>query len=104
MNYRFLNRDDLPQLHRAYVESFADYAIKIQPTLEQISRVLTRNGLRWDISAGAFDADARMIAFTANGFDQWLDQPTAYDSGTACSPPTEEAGRPTGSLSSCSRS
>lgn len=92
MNYRFLNMDDLPQLHRAYVESFADYAIKIQPTLEQISRVLVRNGLRWDISAGAFDGENRLIAFTANGFDQWLDQPTAYDSGTGVLPAHRRSG------------
>jgi ribosomal protein S18 acetylase RimI-like enzyme len=86
MDYRFLTSDDLPGLHRAYLESFSDYAIKIQPPVEQLLRILVRNGIRWDISVGVFEGD-EMIAFTANGFDLWEDQPTAYDSGTGVVPP-----------------
>jgi ribosomal protein S18 acetylase RimI-like enzyme len=85
MDYRFLHSDDLPQLHRAYLEAFSDYVIKIQPTREQILRVLVRNGFRWDLSVGVFAGDD-MIAFTANGFDDWEGQPTAYDSGTGVIP------------------
>jgi ribosomal protein S18 acetylase RimI-like enzyme len=91
MEYRFLTSDDLPQLHEAYLAAFSNYAVKIEPSRDQLLRVLVRNGLRWDISSGVF-AGERMIGFTANGYDYWNEQPTAYDSGTGVVPEHRRCG------------
>jgi ribosomal protein S18 acetylase RimI-like enzyme len=91
MDYRFLTSDDLLQLHEAYLAAFSNYAIKIEPSRDQLLRVLVRNGLRWDISSGVF-TDNCMVGFTANGFDYWDEQPTAYDSGTGVIPAHRRCG------------
>lgn len=81
MDYRFLKSDDFPARHRTHLEAFSDYAVDSRMTKEQLGRMLVHNGVRYDLSAGAFDGD-EMVGFTINGLDQWDGVLTAYDSGT----------------------
>lgn len=52
---------------------------------EQFEQRLLRDGVRLEISAGAFDED-RMVGFYMNASGTWLGKLTAYDAGTGVIP------------------
>lgn len=85
MNYRFLTNADFDALHRCYNDAFSDYAVDMQTSKTQLEQMLVHNGVRLELSVGAFDKD-EMIAFTVNGYNLWQGKLTAYDSGTGVVP------------------
>lgn len=85
MEYRFLHRRMFPQIYAAFIAAFSDYSVKMQPSQEQLSEMLTRRGARYDLSVGAF-VDERMVGFNLNGFDLWNSRLTVYDTGTGVIP------------------
>lgn len=85
MEYRFLHKEDFPQLYVTFVKAFSDYVVKMHPSEEQLSEMLTRRGVRYDLSVGAFNSN-QMIGFNLNGLDLWKGRVTVYDSGTGVIP------------------
>ena len=74
------------QVHRAFLEAFADYAMDASGTTE--ARLLLRmkkNSVDYDVSPGLYDED-RLVGFTLIGIDTWGDRLTAYDAGTGIVP------------------
>ena len=60
--YRLLSNADIRSLYDWFLIAFSDYEVDMRMPLEQFRQRLTRDGLRLEISAGAFDGD-RMIGF-----------------------------------------
>ena len=85
MEYRFLQSEIFPQLYATFVAAFSDYVVKMQPSEEQFSEMLTRRGIRFDLSVGAFSGN-RLVGFNLNGLDFWSDRLTVYDTGTGVIP------------------
>jgi len=74
------------QVHRAFLEAFADYAMDASGTTEE--RMLLRmrkNAVDYELSPGLYD-DARLVGFTLIGIDTWGGCLTAYDAGTGIVP------------------
>lgn len=82
---RRLTDKDFLQLYRATLAAFSDYTVPYQPTKESLQRMFVINGVRFDLSVGAFDGD-RMIGFTVNAVGVWSGRRTVYNSGTGIVP------------------
>ena len=83
---------DKEQIHRAFLEAFADYAMDASGTTEE--RLLLRmkkNAVDYDLSPGLYD-DGRLVGFTLIGIDDWRDRLSAYDAGTGIVPDFREQG------------
>jgi len=78
---RTLTRADFDALHIAFLEAFSDYVVKLAPTREQLTEMLTRRGYVPEASVADFEGD-RIIAFTLNG----IEGSDAYDTGTGVVP------------------
>jgi ribosomal protein S18 acetylase RimI-like enzyme len=85
MEYRFLQEEEFPQLYSAFINAFSDYVVKLQPSQEQLFEMLTRRGIRYDLSVGAFSGH-QLVGFNLNGFDIWKSRLTVYDTGTGVIP------------------
>ena len=82
---RRLTEDDFEQCHRALVQAFSDYYVKIQPTSEGLRRLFTIEGADFSYSVGAFDGE-KMVGFVVNAIGVWDGKLTAYDAGTGVIP------------------
>ncbi|MFC2077203.1 GNAT family N-acetyltransferase [Candidatus Bipolaricaulota bacterium] len=83
---------DPKQLHEAFLEAFADYAMDASGTTEE--RLLLRmrkNAVDYEISPGLYDGD-RLVGFTLIGIDEWGGRLTAYDAGTGIVPEFRKQG------------
>lgn len=69
------------QVFDAFTAAFSDYVVPLQPDSAQLREMLTRRGVSFDVSAGAFDGE-QLVAFTLNA----VDGTRAYDSGTGVLP------------------
>lgn len=85
VTYRLLFAADLVPLYECFLEAFSDYQVDMQMSREQFEQRITRDGVRLEISAGAFD-NGKMIGFYMNGAGSWQGKPTAYDAGTGVIP------------------
>ena len=85
VSYRLLSADDLLPLYNCFLEAFSDYQVDMQMSREQFEHRILRDGVRLEISAGAFD-DEKMIGFYMNGVGAWQGEETAYDAGTGIIP------------------
>lgn len=85
MEYRFLQKEIFPQLYPTFIRAFSDYAVKMQPSEEQLFEMLTRRGIRYDLSVGAFSGH-QLVGFNLNGLDLWKGRLTVYDTGTGVIP------------------
>lgn len=85
MEYRFLQKEIFPQLYAAFINAFSDYAVKMQPSQEQFFEMLTRRGIRYDLSVGAFSG-GQLVGFNLNALDLWKGRLTVYDTGTGVIP------------------
>lgn len=91
LSYRLLSAADLTPLYNCFLEAFSDYQVDMQMSREQFEQRITRDGVRLDISAGAFD-DRKMIGFYMNGAGTWQGKQTAYDAGTGVIPEYRSSG------------
>jgi ribosomal protein S18 acetylase RimI-like enzyme len=82
---RLLSESDLLSLYECFLAAFSDYQVDMRMTQQQFEQRLVRDGVRLEISAGAFDG-SRMIGFYMNATGKWLGQPTTYDAGTGVVP------------------
>ena len=85
ITYRLLTSADAIPLYECFLEAFSDYQVDMRMSQEQFEQRLVRDGVRLEISAGAFDAGT-MIGFYMNASGMWLDKLTAYDAGTGVVP------------------
>lgn len=85
ISYRFLFAADFIPLYECFLEAFSDYQVDMQMSREQFEQRITRDGVRLEISAGAFD-NGKMIGFYMNGAGSWQRKQTAYDAGTGVIP------------------
>ena len=85
ISYRLLSTADLIPLYDCFLEAFSDYQVDMQMSREQFEQRITRDGVRLEISVGAFD-DGKMIGFYMNGAGTWQGKQTAYDAGTGVIP------------------
>jgi predicted N-acetyltransferase YhbS len=74
---RTLTPADFDAVHEAFLDAFSDYVVRLSPTREQLTEMLTRRGYVPELSVGLFD-EGRLVAFTLNG----VEDDRAYDSGT----------------------
>lgn len=78
----FLSQKDFSRIYAAFVQAFSDYALDMSYLTERalLNRCI-KNGVDFESSVGAFDADT-MVGFTLIGLDDWLGKPAAFDAGT----------------------
>ena len=83
---------DVKQIHRAFLEAFADYAMDASGTTEE--RLLLRmrkNAVSYDLFPGLYEND-RLVGLTLIGIDEWGGRLTAYDAGTGIVPEFRKLG------------
>jgi ribosomal protein S18 acetylase RimI-like enzyme len=85
ITYRLLTPADFTSLYECFLEAFSDYQVDMRMSPEQFQQRIVRDGVRLEISAGAFDGN-RMVGFYMNASGVWLDKQTAYDAGTGVIP------------------
>lgn len=85
ITYRLLSSADTKSLYECFLAAFSDYQVDMRMSQEQFEQRLLRDGVRLEISAGAFDED-RMVGFYMNASGTWLGKLTAYDAGTGVIP------------------
>ncbi|HEU4477712.1 MAG TPA: GNAT family N-acetyltransferase [Pyrinomonadaceae bacterium] len=83
--YRLLSAADSDSLFECFLTAFSDYQAFMQMSREEFDQRLARDGVRLEISAGAFD-EGRMIGFYINALGEWNGKRTAYDGGTGVIP------------------
>lgn len=83
--HRLLSVADFESLHECFLRAFSDYEVDMRVSREQFQQRLTRDGVCFEMSAGAFDGE-RMVGFYINGVGQWRQKMTAYDAGTGVIP------------------
>jgi ribosomal protein S18 acetylase RimI-like enzyme len=83
---------DKAQIHRAFLEAFADYAMDASGTTEEgLFLRMRKNAVDYDLSPGLYDGD-RLVGFTLIGIDAWGGRLSAYDAGTGIVPAFREQG------------
>lgn len=82
---RPLTGADFPEVHRAFLEAFSDYAVPLTLSADDLREMIARRGWVPGASVGVFEGD-RMVAFTLNGVGSWKGVPTGYDTGTGVVP------------------
>lgn len=79
--YKSLENTSNEVLHKAFVQAFSDYQIKIDLPMWKFEQMLERRGYNPELSMGAFDNE-NLIGFILNGSRLWNGKPTVYDTGT----------------------
>ena len=85
ITYRFLSSADSTSLFECFLAAFSDYEVDLRESREEFEQRLFRDGVRLEISAGAFDNDL-MVGFYMNALGEWEGKRTAYDAGTGVIP------------------
>ena len=85
ITYRFLSSADATALYECFLAAFSDYEVEMRASREEFEQRLVRDGVRLEISAGAFD-ESRMVGFYLNAPGEWQGKQTMYDAGTGVIP------------------
>ena len=85
ITYRFLSSSDSASLFECFLEAFSDYQVDMRMSREQFEKRLERDGVRLEMSAGAFN-ESKMVGFYMNALGEWQGKQTAYDAGTGVVP------------------
>jgi ribosomal protein S18 acetylase RimI-like enzyme len=85
ITYRLLSAADSAKLYECFLEAFSDYQADMRASREEFEQRLVRDGVRLEISAGAFD-ETRMVGFYMNAPGDWKGRPSAFDAGTGVVP------------------
>lgn len=81
MIYKTLENETAENIHAAFVEAFSDYAVKLDLPFVNFMRMMTRRGVDFSKSVGAYDGE-KLVGIQLNGIGEWEGNKTAYDSGT----------------------
>lgn len=78
---------DATNIHAAFVEAFADYAMGAAQGIAEDSLLLRmrKNAVDYGLSVGVYE-EGRMVGFTLIGVDEWGGCLSAYDAGTGIIP------------------
>jgi ribosomal protein S18 acetylase RimI-like enzyme len=85
ITYRLLSSADSTKLFECFLEAFSDYQVDMRLSRDEFEQRLARDGVRLEISAGAFD-ESRMVGFYLNALGEWQGRQSAYDAGTGVIP------------------
>ena len=85
ITYRLLSSADSTKLFECFLEAFSDYQVDMRLSRHEFEQRLLRDGVRLEISAGAFD-ESRMVGFYLNALGEWQGRQSAYDAGTGVIP------------------
>ncbi len=83
--FRTLRGIDENELLRAFNESFANYFVTVQLTLQDLREMISADHIDLELSAGAF-ADNKLVGFILHAFDCIDGKNTAYNAGTGVIP------------------
>lgn len=83
--FTFLSEKELPALHEAFLQSFADYLVPIQLTAEQFRKKIKREGILPSFCVAAYVGN-EIAGFILTGLGEWQGLPTAYNAGTGVLP------------------
>lgn len=89
--YKTLTNTNIEIVHKAFVEAFSDYQVKIDLPLWKLKGMLKRRGYLPEVSMGAF-RDEEIVGFILNGARQWNGKKTVYDTGTGVIPECRKQG------------
>ncbi len=81
INYSLLDSTYIEILHKAFVNAFSDYQVKIDLPFWKFRNMILRRGYNPQISMGAFE-NGELVGFVLNGLRNWNGKLTAYDVGT----------------------
>jgi ribosomal protein S18 acetylase RimI-like enzyme len=85
ITYRLLSSDDSDSLFECFLAAFSDYEVDMRMSRAQFEQRLARDGVRFDVSIGAFD-EGEMVGFYMNALGEWQGKQTTYDAGTGVIP------------------
>lgn len=85
MEYHSFSEADIPALHKTHNLAFSDYSVDMQMPEEVMRRNWLHNGVRLDLSMGAW-TEGELVGFIMNGIGDWQGRLTAYDAGTGVVP------------------
>ena len=83
--FTFLTEKEIPDLHEAFLQSFADYMVPIQLNAEQFRAKMKREGVIPSFCVAAYVGNT-MAGFILTGLGEWHGIPTAYNAGTGVLP------------------
>ncbi|MEJ8758102.1 GNAT family N-acetyltransferase [Pontibacter sp. H259] len=81
----FLDAQQMPQVHEAFLKAFADYYVPIQLTKEQFNTKLKRESIAPGFCTGAYKGP-ELAGFILTGLGEFNGIPTAYNAGTGVLP------------------
>lgn len=85
MNFRSLHDVPVSTLAATFNRAFSDYVVPFHLTETQLQNKLISDGVRPDLSAGAFEQD-ELVGFILHGYDVVDGAPVAYNAGTGVIP------------------
>lgn len=85
ITFRTLEGISTHELLDVFNRSFSDYVVPFSLTKEQLEEKMKGDGVRLELSAGAFEND-RMVAFVLHGNDPVPQAKIAYNAGTGVVP------------------
>lgn len=80
--YNTLENISAEVLHKAFLEAFSDYQVKMDLPFSKFQEMLKRRGYNPKASIGTFNNNV-LVGFLLNGIRRWNGKLTAYDTGTA---------------------
>lgn len=80
-SYKTLDKTSIEILHKAFVNAFSDYQVKIDLPIWKFKQMLQRRGYIAEMSIGAF-LNEKLVGFVLNGYRIWNGKLTVYDIGT----------------------
>lgn len=80
-DYKTLDNTSIEIIHKAFIDAFSDYQVKIEMPIWKFELMLQRRGYVPEMSIGAF-VNETLIGFVLNGCRIWNGKLTVYDIGT----------------------
>lgn len=80
-SYKDLGDTEIEEIHRAFLDAFSNYQVRMDLPLEKFKAMLIRNGYVPEVSVGAFYND-KLVGFILNGMREYNGKLKIYDSGT----------------------
>lgn len=91
-HFRSLEMADFRQMHRSFVEAFADYVIPMQLNYRRFTeRMINKLNIRFDLSVGAFSGE-KLAGFAFHTVNDYKGARTVYNGGTGVIPGHRGAG------------
>ncbi len=76
-----LTATPVEMIHKAFVDAFSDYEVKLEMPLEKLVEMMKTRDLNPDFSVGCFDGDL-LVGFILSGYREIDGQKICYDGGT----------------------